>query len=44
VRDAGFDVKSDTSPLEWAERLGARAPAGRVARISRLLVGARPPA
>jgi methyltransferase (TIGR00027 family) len=41
VRDAGFDVDSDTSPFDWAEHLGSKPPAGRVARISRLLVGAR---
>ena len=41
VRDAGFDVRSDTSPFDWAERIGAGPPAGRVAQISRLLVANR---
>jgi methyltransferase (TIGR00027 family) len=41
VRRAGFDVVSDTPPSEWAARLGAEQPAGRTARISRLLVARR---
>jgi methyltransferase (TIGR00027 family) len=42
VRRAGFDVVSDTRPPDWARRLGAQAPAGHTAAITRLLVARRP--
>lgn len=41
VERAGMAIRTDTSPSEWAARVGTRPPEGRVSRISRLLVAER---
>ena len=41
VRGAGFAVLSDTRPAQWAQALGAGAPSGHTAEVSRLLVAGR---
>jgi hypothetical protein len=41
MRRAGFEVVSDTSPAEWARRLGAAAAEGHNATVARILVATR---
>jgi hypothetical protein len=41
VERVGLVIRGDTTPSEWAARLGVRPPEGRVARISHLLVAER---
>jgi methyltransferase (TIGR00027 family) len=41
VTRAGFDLVSDTDPLEWARRLGVPAPVGQATRVMRIFVARR---